>query len=128
MGGGENFPKAGSEASAPIAASLPSGWESSTTPDGRPSFIDHNTHTTTFRLPTDPNLSKDWVAVTVEGDPLPAGWEARRKLNADGEEGSLYFLDHKKKRACWDDPRYRLLEDKEDGNRELPEGWEEQCP
>jgi E3 ubiquitin-protein ligase NEDD4 len=125
MGGGETFPHAAARAS---AAALPPGWESSTTPDGRPYFIDHNTHTTTFQdphLPTDPNMPKDWVAVTLEGEPLPAGWEARRKINADGEEGRLYFLDHNKKKTSWDDPRHRLLEDREGEKGELPASWEE---
>jgi uncharacterized protein YbdZ (MbtH family) len=58
---------------------------------------------------------------------MPAGWEAMRKIKADGSEGRLYFVNHNKKVTSWDDPRSGILEKREEEareNGELPKGWE----
>ena len=78
-------------------------------------------------VPTDRNLLPSKTAVILEGDPLPAGWEARRTTNADGDEGRVYFVDHNKRETSWDDPRLGLDQKREDDLNEnggLPKGWE----
>jgi len=117
-------------ACAPSNALLPSGWEMKTTETGISYFVDHNTGDTTFQDPRTPSTSirtlQD-ILVTPEGDPLPAGWEARRKLNVDGSEGQIYFVNHNKRETSWLDPRSGNLEhagEDVEETRGLPKGWE----
>ena len=91
MGGGETFPKTTMATSSSEQATLPPGWEASTSAAGKPYFIDHNTHTTTFR---DPRLTDE------EGGNLPDGWELKRK-----EDGTKYFIDHNTRKTTFEDPR-----------------------
>jgi len=70
--------------------SLPPGWESRIDPLGRLYYIDHNTKTTTYKLPLQVS--------TTPG--LPLGWEM--KLDAQGRK---YFIDHKNKTTTFEDPR-----------------------
>ncbi|RDW75719.1 hypothetical protein BP5796_06540 [Coleophoma crateriformis] len=82
---------------------LPVGWEQSTTPAGRPYFINHNNHTTTWIDPRTSRAVTDNAtgSVSLAGSPLPTGWEARRAQN-----GRTYFIDHVERKTTWDDPRY----------------------
>ncbi|KAG1470884.1 hypothetical protein G6F56_002434 [Rhizopus delemar] len=82
----------------PGSGPLPPGWESRTTSDGRPFFVDHNTHTTTW---VDPRrrLSIQQHTVSQLG-PLPSGWEMRLT-----HPGRIYYVDHSTKTTTWDDPR-----------------------
>jgi uncharacterized protein YbdZ (MbtH family) len=130
MGGGKITPKeAAAFNGAPADTALPAGWEQVTSSE-RLYFVDHNTHTTTFqdpRKPLDPNIPPPNISVTLEGDPLPAGWKARRLINSDGSEGRLYFVNHNKRENSWEDPRLGLDEKREEDVKEkgeLPKGWE----
>jgi len=131
MGGGEITPhEAATLSSAASNAPLPPGWEMKTTPTGRPYFIDHNTRDTTFQDPHTPSAPIELpgnISVTLEGDPLPAGWEARRTPDVDGSEGRVYFVNHNKRETSWHDPRSGILEKWEEDAKEkgeLPKGWE----
>ncbi|KDQ51192.1 hypothetical protein JAAARDRAFT_534576 [Jaapia argillacea MUCL 33604] len=93
------------------AIPLPPGWEERRTPEGRPYFADHNTHTTSWidpRLRSHPRPSQS--ASTTEPQPqplqptnlgpLPAGWEMRLTST-----GKIYFVDHNTRTTTFDDPR-----------------------
>ena len=71
-----------------IAAGLPIGWEQRCATDGRPYFVDHNTHTTT------------WIDPRDRSDDLPSGWEQRR-----AKDGRRYFINHNTCTTTWVDPR-----------------------
>ena len=91
MGGGETIAAKAADISSAEQAPLPPGWEASTTATGKAYFIDHNSHTTTFR---DPRLTDE------EGGNLPDGWEMNRK-----EDGTKYFVDHNTRKTTFEDPR-----------------------
>ncbi|KAI8866511.1 HECT-domain-containing protein [Ramicandelaber brevisporus] len=102
------------------AAPLPRGWEIRYTNEGRPYYVDHNTHTTAW---TDPRIPPSTPAASTTTStaaaaavqaaalrmgvpnasqlgPLPSGWEMR--LTA---QGRVYYVDHHTKTTSWDDPR-----------------------
>lgn len=93
-------PNSGGASAAP-EHSLPRGWEQATTPDGRVYYIDHNTHTTNWYHPLSRSYIEEGVREIPEGEPLPSGWEAKRKRGG----GPLYFIDHNTKTTTWNDPR-----------------------
>lgn len=80
---------------------LPRGWEQATTPAGRIYYIDHNTHTTNWFHPLSENYKEEGVTQALDGEPLPSGWEAKRKRSG----GPIYFVDHNTRTTTWEDPR-----------------------
>ena len=80
-------------------AELPPGWEQKQSSTGRPYYVDHNTHTTTWTKP--PAESK-----------LPPGWERRE----DGA-GTTFYVNHSTHTASWTRPGA-------EANEELKEGKE----
>ncbi|KAJ2587977.1 hypothetical protein H4R99_007964, partial [Coemansia sp. RSA 1722] len=90
---------------------LPSGWEQRFTTEGRPYFVNHIAHTTTWDDPRirnnqAPNANRATTAAGIAGQtasrlgPLPSGWEMRLT-----SQGRVYFVDHNTKTTTWDDPR-----------------------
>jgi hypothetical protein len=131
MGGGEITPhEAAGLDTATKDCAIRLGWEEKIPITGRPGFFNHDAHTKTSGDPqtsTDGSLSPSKTAVILEGDPLPAGWEARRTANTDGSEERVYFVDHNKRETSWDDPRLGLDQKREEDLKEnggLPKGWE----
>lgn len=94
----------------PGSGPLPQGWEVRFTPEGRPYYVDHNTHTTTWVDPRRQQSIRMFAHnannVTVQQQPvnqlgpLPSGWEMRLTSTA-----RVYFVDHNTKTTTWDDPR-----------------------
>jgi hypothetical protein len=72
---------------------LPEGWERRMSKRGKIYYVDHNTRSTSWNLPT---------ASTPSADPekLPPGWEMRHT-----PEGRPYFVDHNNLTSTYDDPR-----------------------
>ncbi|KAJ1796406.1 hypothetical protein LPJ59_003769, partial [Coemansia sp. RSA 2399] len=108
--GGGGTPSASSGAGASLGP-LPSGWEQRFTPEGRPYFVNHIAHTTTWDDPRlrgnqAPSSNRAAAVAGIAGQtasrlgPLPSGWEMR--LTA---QGRVYFVDHNTKTTTWDDPR-----------------------
>uniref|UniRef100_A0ABM0MDE0 E3 ubiquitin-protein ligase Itchy-like n=1 Tax=Saccoglossus kowalevskii TaxID=10224 RepID=A0ABM0MDE0_SACKO len=62
---------------------LPAAWEMRIDPHGRPYYVDHNTHTTTWERP----------------QPLPPGWERRTD-----PRGRVYYVDHNTRTTTWQRP------------------------
>ncbi|KAI9268720.1 hypothetical protein BY458DRAFT_511338 [Sporodiniella umbellata] len=93
------------DASQVSAGSLPPGWEMRTTSEGRPYFVDHNTHTTTWIDPrrhqlNSPGRAHNQPPSASQLGSLPSGWEMRLTST-----GRVYFVDHNTKTTTWDDPR-----------------------
>jgi hypothetical protein len=109
MGGGEITPHdAAMTRSAKDATQVLLCWEEMTTPSRQPHFANHKIQATSFDgpgLPAGAKQTPRHKAISLDGNPLPAGWESRCILNADGSEGRLYFVNHNKKENSWDDPR-----------------------
>ncbi|KAJ2721794.1 hypothetical protein GGI07_003728 [Coemansia sp. Benny D115] len=104
-------PAAASPGSGSALGPLPSGWEQRLTPEGRPYFVNHIAHTTTWDDPRQrsaqaPSSNRSTNVANIAGQtasrlgPLPSGWEMR--LTA---QGRVYFVDHNTKTTTWDDPR-----------------------
>jgi E3 ubiquitin-protein ligase NEDD4 len=95
---------------------LPKGWEMDTTPSGRPYFIDHNRHLTTWADPRSPSTSEDHVndadtndcqrVTIVAQGPLGSKWEVK-----ESRAGIVYFVDHETRKTTWKDPRFIEVED-----------------
>eukprot|EP00106_Octopus_bimaculoides_P008727 XP_014776169.1 PREDICTED: E3 ubiquitin-protein ligase NEDD4-like [Octopus bimaculoides] len=100
---------------------LPAGWATSTAPNSRPFFIDHNTRTTTWEDPrktrsnslrtaATPDAPKPFVRSSSNEDllnnlgPLPPGWEER--IHTDGR---VFYIDHNTRSTMWEDPRLQKL-------------------
>jgi hypothetical protein len=49
------------------------------------------------RALSEPSQPPSNTASTLEGGPMPTGWETPRKLDDDGSEGRLYFVNHNKR-------------------------------
>lgn len=85
---------------------LPDGWEMRVAPNGRPFFIDHNNHKTTWDDPRrrgkQPSRG-DYKSLDELG-PLPEGWEQRKH-----HDGRMFFIDHKTKQTTWEDPRIKNI-------------------
>ncbi|KAJ1927635.1 hypothetical protein IWQ60_002738 [Tieghemiomyces parasiticus] len=117
------------DAAAAAAAPLPSGWERRTDELGRAYYVDHNTRTTTWRLPehlvahfppgtnqippgmmeqerqqhSSRTLPEDRATPSEDGaarNTLPSGWEQRYT-----QEGRPYFVNHNTRTTTWVDPR-----------------------
>ena len=98
-----------SKAPEPQLGSMPAGWESRLTDDGKVYYIDHNRKTTTWLDPR----NHDAGTVTVG---LPSGWEISQT-----EQGRTYFIDHNTRTTTWLDPRNHNTGTVIVG---LPSGWE----
>ena len=120
---------------------LPPGWERRFDSRNRPYYVDHNTRTTTWQMPTTNNVANFHLwqnhrdqkqgeqyanlqnrhlfnnnAATngvQEEEKLPEGWEKRLDIN-----NRPYFVNHKNHTSQWEDPRTQGHE------MVLPEGWE----
>lgn len=89
---------------------LPYGWEQAYTAEGQVYYINHTTRTTTWDdprktvVPTTArppvNSSPQAFNVEVVFGPLPDGWE-----QAQTEDGTTYFINHRDKTTSWFDPR-----------------------
>ena len=100
----------GGGASTAGSISLPIGWEERCTLEGRPYYVDHNTHATTWVDPRRQTIvrvmgpngqSTSLQPQTIsELRPLPSMWEMRLTSTA-----RVYFVDHNTKTTTWDDPR-----------------------
>uniref|UniRef100_A0A8C6UM35 Membrane associated guanylate kinase, WW and PDZ domain containing 1 n=1 Tax=Neogobius melanostomus TaxID=47308 RepID=A0A8C6UM35_9GOBI len=86
-------------------------------------FAPHQTATTESTQQPHPNLSQPPPEDPL--GPLPDNWEM-----AYTENGEVYFIDHNTKTTSWIDPRCLdkpqkpLEESEDDGQFELPPGWE----
>ncbi|PVV01573.1 hypothetical protein BB560_004005 [Smittium megazygosporum] len=116
---------------------LPSGWEQRMDHLGRIYYVDHNTRTTTWAKPTQPDQdisTEPNLQTEIALGPLPSGWEQRAT-----PEGRPYFVNHIARTTTWEDPRLRSSR-APDGSRAafvagiagqtasylgpLPSGWE----
>lgn len=86
---------------------LPHGWEARRTTEGRLYYVDHNTRTTSWQLPTEPSgnlpvleTDNEDIGARPERRPLPAGWERRVD-----QQGRTYYVDHNTRSTSWHDPR-----------------------
>ncbi|KAH9954579.1 hypothetical protein BC827DRAFT_1379414 [Russula dissimulans] len=104
----------------PRREELPPGWERRFDSRGRSYYVDHNTRTTTWNLPSantpsviaphNPSITQATEETltpnTTNADGsyadvrLPVGWEERRTA-----EGRPYFVDHHTRTTTWHDPR-----------------------
>jgi hypothetical protein len=75
---------------------FPDGWEERYTPTGRPYYVDHNSHTTTW---DDPRRRGEGDHGLSMGR-LPSGWEMRMTPTR-----RPYFVDHNTGTTAWDEPR-----------------------
>ena len=58
-----------------------------------------------FNLPTNQNeISHDLRLTISKTIPLPHGWEEARNAN-----GEVYFINHKTRTTCWEDPRLSVF-------------------
>ena len=78
----------------PQLDTMPPGWESRLTDDGKMYFVDHNRRTTTW---LDPRKNGAWK-FSID---MPIGWETRH-----AEGGRTYFVDHNTRTTTWGDPRW----------------------
>ncbi|XP_070202594.1 E3 ubiquitin-protein ligase NEDD4-like isoform X3 [Littorina saxatilis] len=99
---------------------LPAGWAMGHAPNGRPFFIDHNDHRTTWDDPRKPRersgstrshnsptplfRSNSTDDLLNSLGPLPPGWEER--THADGR---VFYIDHNTRGTQWEDPRLQKL-------------------
>jgi E3 ubiquitin-protein ligase NEDD4 len=107
----------------PLEEALPPGWERRQNVNGDVYYIDHNTRSTTFHLPTPDGDAQEMV----EG--LAAGWE-----QAQTAEGVVYFVDHNTRTNTWE--HHLGAEGRQDSvwpmenqqppspQTDLPSGWE----
>ena len=93
----------------PQLHSMPPGWESRLTDDGKVYFVNHNRRTTTWLDPRKSDARK------LSAD-MPNGWEI-----GQAEEGRTYFIDHNTRTTTWLDPRNHEAETLAVG---LPNGWQ----
>ncbi|KAL9579226.1 MAG: hypothetical protein Q9203_006786 [Teloschistes exilis] len=94
---------------------LPERWEEAQTPEGRRYYLDHNTKTTSWVLPSSLNLqrtSANWSPAVSAF--LPHGCEVRE------ENGSLYYIDHHAHTTSW----MRPIANDDSTMGPLPKGWE----
>ena len=96
------------EGTAPVAESLPPGWEEWHTSEGRAFYINHDMKTTTWERPS--------TKKAIEGGSLPPGWEEWHT-----SEGRAYYVDHNTKSKMWTAPWAK----KEIESIPLPPRWEE---
>ncbi|PMD33436.1 hypothetical protein L207DRAFT_518197 [Hyaloscypha variabilis F] len=129
MGGGEITPHEAAALAAKSSATNTSLPRISTQ-DASPNTTIHNTQETAspdHRGTTSKvRQSRKNKFIMPDGEPLPAGWEARCKVNNDGSEGRTYFVNHNKRETTWIDPRSGRWEKMEEDRREmgeLPKGW-----
>ncbi|CAH1797217.1 unnamed protein product [Owenia fusiformis] len=99
---------------------LPAGYAMSIAPNGRPFFIDHNTHTTTWddprktrprpRSETNLQIQNELGRTSSNPDllrdlgPLPPGWEERQH-----SDGRIFYINHNIRQTQWEDPRLQKL-------------------
>ncbi|KAI4195403.1 MAG: hypothetical protein LQ350_007216 [Teloschistes chrysophthalmus] len=96
------------------AYALPEGWEETKTPEGRRYYLDHNTKTTSWVIPSslDPQRISAWSpALSTD---IPIGCEVRE------ENGELYYVDHHNGTTC----RIRQSAYDYSALGPLPKGWE----
>ncbi|ORX82300.1 HECT-domain-containing protein [Anaeromyces robustus] len=123
---------------------LPPGWEERRDQQNRVYYVDHNTHTTTWKRPTInpinpmnmvqsfqrfnenirphiPNQDQNLLSQNQTNNvPLPPHWEQRIT-----PEGRIYFVDHENKITTWLDPRLNPNRNQNDALlTPLPSGWE----
>ena len=134
MGGGEITPHEAAAAAAAFKSSptnaLPPGWEEKNSGHSGPYFLNHHTGEGTSQDPrtaSSPHRAHRTTFIMPDGNCLPAGWEAKCKINSDGFQGRMYFVNHNKRETSWIDPRSAMFEKVEQDVRErgeLPKGWE----
>lgn len=93
--------------------SMPLGWETATTKDGRVYYVDHSTGTTTWDRPS-PAPEAQRALLTDEE--LPPGWEIRYCE----DNGRKYYINHTQRYTSWVPP----LRGFDLGKQPLPKGWE----
>lgn len=86
---------------------LPHGWEARRSNEGQLYYVDHNTRTTSWHLPSEPfggpsphEINDAGTSTSVLNRPLPAGWE--RRLD---QQGRTYYVDDNTRSTTWNDPR-----------------------
>jgi uncharacterized protein YbdZ (MbtH family) len=129
MGGGEITPHEAAALAAKRAATNTSLPRISTQDTSLNTTI-HNTEETTSQdhsgTTSKIRQSRKNKFIMPDGEPLPAGWEARYRVNDDGSEERTYFVNHNKRETSWIDPRSGRWEKMEEDRREmgeLPKGW-----
>jgi len=130
MGGGEITPhEAAAAAAATKSTPLSRGWEETNSGNPGPSSL--------YETPLEPtipdpgptfalNVPHKRTFTTSDGIILPAGWEARAKVNEDGTKGPTYYVNHNKRETSWANPAHQITSIIPDGDP-LPTGWEARC-
>ena len=112
---------------------LPRGWETRRTAEGQLYYVDHNTRTTSWRLPASSGdiqareTNNQGSSDRFHSRPLPSGWE--RRLD---QQGRTYYVDHNTQSTTWADPRDRAVREPAALNPStsssivgpLPSGWQ----